>query len=424
MAAPITVSTSPVKISSRVSKPYLIANTSTSTTIYLGQDPNITVNNYAILLSPGQALTWQEINAEVWAIAASGSAVISLAYEASAVFSSTVNIANASIPVSGSVNANITNATLAVAGSVAITNATLPVSGNVGITSGSVSITSGSVNVAGGNVAAAVGNTPTLLGTQTINYTTTSGATTDTFLTDVNIQPYSSVIVQVTVQATSAPSTALSIANGAFIEFSGIQSNTQLTPQSTTTWQRTNDAIWTFGDGVGTNGGSGTVLLAAIQSYQFRVTNNWLTSSWIRYNTGTATSATGIITIRIYGSYEAVSNDKYVNIPGASRYPAANLFTSATVAPGTTTLPAASVNGNATIYIGNQNVTTLTAMSYRVLAFDGNGTNIQIGGTNVTTPATANTGRFDTINLPNLPITYLVTGTGSGNTFFSVIQNR
>jgi hypothetical protein len=425
LAAPITVSSSPVKISSRVSKPYLIANTSTTATVYLGQDPNITTNNFAITLTPGQALTWTEINSEVWAISSSGNAVVSIAYEANAVFSSTVNIANATIPVSGSVNANITNATLAVAGNVNVTNASIPVSGSVAISSGSVSVTSGSVNVNAGNITAAVGSTPTLLSTQTINYTTSSSTTVDTFLTDVNIQPYSSVIIQITVQSTSTPSTALSIPNGAFIEFSGIQSNTQLTPQSTTTWQRTNDAIWSFGDAIGSNGGSGTVLLAGIQTYQYRVTNNWQTSSWIRYNTGTATTATGIITIRIYGSYEAINNDRYVNIPGASRFPVANAFVTsgALAAPGTTVIYAPSINGDATLSVSNNAVATLTYMGYRLSYYDGTG-NQRINIANVPTPGVANTGLTNTVKLPNAPVVYEVISTGTGNVFFTVIQNR
>ena len=409
MPAPITVSTNPVRISSRVSKPYLITNNSTGTALYLGQDPNISANNYSIILNAGQSLTWQEINSDVWAIAGSGSASVTIAYEASATFSSNVNIANASIPITGTVNANITNASI-------------PVSGNVGITSGSVSITSGTVAVSSGNVNAAVGNAPVLLQTATINY---AAGTVDTFLTDININAYASVIVQVSVSATSAPTGLLSVANGAYIEFAGIQSNAQLTPQSTTTWQRTNEAIWTFGDGVGTNGGSGTALLAGIQTYQYRVTNTWQTSSWVRYNTGSATgTVTGTITVRIYGSYETITQDRYTNIPGASRYPSGGLMYYGQVAsPASAQTPAPSISGDVSLMLGGVSGTTLTTIAYTVLVFDGSATTI-ISRNVITNPGTSLAGNNYTLKLPNAPILYQLTLVGTGNGYLTAIQNR
>ena len=411
MPAPISVSLSPVRISSRVTKPYLITNNSTTVAVYLGQDPNISANNYSIILNAGQSLTWNEINSDVWAITASGSAVVSIAYEASATFSSNVNIANASIPISGTVNANITNASI-------------PVTGNVGITSGSVSITSGSVAVSSGNVAAAVGNTPTLLTTATINYTSASPLT-DTFFTDVDISAYASVIVQVSVSATSSPTGNLSISNGAYLEYSGIQSNTQLTPQSTTTWQRTNDAIFTFGDGVGSNGGSGTVLLNAIQTYQFQVRNKWLTSSWFRYATGSATGATGIITVRVYGSYETIDRERYTNIPGASRFPTGGaMYQFGTqTAPYNTTATAPSINGDAMVAIGGLTVTTLTAVLYTVYYFDGS-TNQILSRNVVSNVSTGNAGLVTKVTLPNAPISYQLVLSGVGTGYMTVTQNR
>ena len=63
-----------------------------------------------------------------------------------------VEISNATIPVSGSIDANITNASIPITGNVTadISNATIPITGNVGITSGTVdaTITNATLNIA------------------------------------------------------------------------------------------------------------------------------------------------------------------------------------------------------------------------------------------------------------------------------------
>ena len=156
MAAPISVALAPVKVSQRTARPYLITNNSGLVSVYLGQDANITPLNYAVLLAPGQSITWNEINSDVWAVANSSTAAqLTIAYQASATFSPNVNITNATIPVSGTINANITNASIPVTGTVAVSSGTVSISGTP-----SVTVTSGSVNVA---------NTPSVTLTGTTN---------------------------------------------------------------------------------------------------------------------------------------------------------------------------------------------------------------------------------------------------------------
>lgn len=118
-----------------------------------------------------------------------------------------VEISNATIPVSGSIDANITNASIPVTGNldVSVTNASIPVTGNVAITSGTVNanITNASIPITG-NVTADISNATIPI---TGNVGITSG-TVDATITNatLNIAPASGATFEMTTNALSPPS--------------------------------------------------------------------------------------------------------------------------------------------------------------------------------------------------------------------------
>jgi hypothetical protein len=413
MAVPITVTTSPVLISRTAAKPYLINNDGT-TNVYLGQDTAVNNNNYAFILQPGQSLSWSEINKEVYAVTTTGTSKVSIAYEAAAVASSTVNIANATIPVTGTVNANITNASIPVSGSVSITSGTVGISGtvNTAITSGSVSITSGSVSVSSGNITAAVGNTPVLLGTATATYTTAS--TNVSFLSsgttlDVDISAYSSVLLVIeTVLSAAASTTNMSCTNNAYYSV--------LLYQYTGSYLSANpdhQAQFTFGDGVGTTYIG--VVNPARQTFQIPVKNSRLALNATAIKTaGTGTGA-GTSTIKVYGTYETITNEKYVNYPSISTVTPAltGVMYQTTSTTASTDIDIPSRNGAATITLVTGSA-TLTKNAVSINYYNGS-TSTPLTKIGLVAPGltTVDYAEIRNITLPNYPLKVSLRQTGT-----------
>jgi len=361
MPATIPVGSVPQKISGTASKPYLITNDPDSPSeIYLGQDSSVSPFNYGIKLTPGSSLTWQEITKEVWAVTSTGTAVVTVLYEASAT-------------VSGQVS-----------------------------------------NLASVN--------PQLLQTLTIPFASPStGLPIDRFLDTQLIQQYAAVRIMVSVNITQVASAGLlDLVSGAFIQFSGIQSNTILS-NSTSGYQETNSALWTFGDGIGYTLG----LAPAIQTLDFPVVNNYLTSSWIRYDTGsTATDVIGTITIRVFGLYNVVSNEeRYQNFPGSARTPIWGVMYNNTFSSNVN-VAIASQNGAATVGLATNAITPTNA--YYVLSyFTSNAVSRQpIFRQKLDAPGTLNDNKQNTFILPNAPIYLQLVFAGTGSAMFSLIQTR
>jgi hypothetical protein len=88
MGIPIPVTTTAVKLSGTAARPYLLTNDpASSATVYIGQSSGVNSSfNYALTLSPGASITWTDINSDVWAITSSGTALVTVAYEASGTF--------------------------------------------------------------------------------------------------------------------------------------------------------------------------------------------------------------------------------------------------------------------------------------------------------------------------------------------------
>jgi hypothetical protein len=88
MGIPIQVTAVPQKLSGTATRPYLLTNDpSSSATVYIGQTSAINSSfNYALTLQPGASITWTDISSEVWAVTSSGSAAVTVAYEASGTF--------------------------------------------------------------------------------------------------------------------------------------------------------------------------------------------------------------------------------------------------------------------------------------------------------------------------------------------------
>lgn len=358
MAAPITVTSAPIKISSIAAKPYLITNLG-NTPIYLGQDANVSQNNYAVLLGVGQGLNWQQINTEVWATTDTNKTTsVNIAYEAAGVFSSTVD--------------------------------------------------------------AKVGNGPELLFSQT--YVASVGSN---IIPDIDISKYASVIVTISSNVTTV-GTGLSLASGNYLQFSGIQSSVPLTAIGNVSY--TNSAVWTFGDGVG----AGLGLMAQIASYQFPVTNAYLTQSRFKpYNLAYTGALTA--TINIYGSYETITKEKYRNYPGFTGinanpnqgilFPLTN-NSSTVAAPYSTVTQLPSSNGPVQVITASgTGAAGLTQVAYTLFFY-----NVALGAFDIlgrvrqTTPATVFDFSNQTFTLPNAPIQIQPSITGTGNVSVTVIQ--
>ena len=362
MAAVIPVGTTPQKISGTASKQYLIANDPTSlSTVYIGQNSAVSTSNYGIKLSPGSSLTWTEITSEVWAVVASGSAGITVTYEASAAISGTVS-----------------------------------------------------------NLASVY---PQLLQTKVIpfNAAVSGAVAVDTFLDTQLIQSFAAVRIQISVSVTTAGTGLAGITNGAYISFEGIQSLSQIA-NTTSLYAETNSAIRQFGNPfqISTLG-----LMTAIQTYDFPVVNTYLTSSWIRHNLGSAeTVAAGNITVRVYGLYNVVApQERYQNYWQGSRNSARGLlYTNAPTASVSST-DLDSQNGLATLSFAPA-TTGLTAVTAVLTTYSNNAVAVPLFRAALTAPATQSAGQTYQIQLPNAPITFAANIAGVGTANYSLIVTK
>ena len=361
MAAVIPIGTTPQKISGTASKQYLIANDPSSlSTVYIGQDSSVSTANYGIKLSPGSSLTWQETTKEVWAVVATGNASITVTYEASAAISGQVS-----------------------------------------------------------NLASVY---PQLLQTKVIPFTATGvGTSVDTFLDPQLIQGYAAVRIQISLNITTAGTGLVGLAQGAFISFEGIQSNTILT-NSTTGVQETNSALWSFGNpfGISTLG-----LSQAIQTYDFPVINTYLTSSWIRYNTGTnETAAVGTITARVYGLYNVVApQERYQNYTSGTRNAQRGILYQSSPTASVSATDLDSQNGLATLTFAPA-TTGLTTVTAVLSTYVTPPTTVPLFRGALTNPGTQSAGQTYQIQLPNAPITFSANIAGTGTANYSLIVTK
>lgn len=350
------------KISVQVSKPYVITNDPGSlSTVYIGRDSSVSPAQYGVKLSPGSSLTWSEINAEVWAVTeTSGSATVTTIYEASFALSGTIS-----------------------------------------------------------NLASVY---PKLLQTKVIPFQASgTNSTIDTFLDTQVIQSFAAVRIQISVNITTAGTGLVGLGNGAYISFEGIQSVTQLT-NSTTAYQETNSALWSFGNpfGISTLG-----LSSAIQTYDYPVVNTYLTSSWIRYNLGTAeTVAGGTITVRVYGLYNVVvPQERYQNYTSGTRAPMRGQLYTASVTSSVSSTDIDSQNGLATFTMAPA-TTGLTGVSGVLQTYLTPPTLIPIARFTLATPATLNAGQNWQVNLPNAPLNFTGGVAGVGTANYSLITTK
>ena len=391
MAAPITVTTSPGLISRIAAKPYLINNDG-SNNVYLGQDTNVSQNNYAFILQPGQSLSWSEINKEVWAATLTGTSKVSIAYEAAAVASSTVNISNATIPVTGTVNANITNASI-------------PVSGSVAISSGNVNVTAGTVSVSNGNITAAVGNTPVFLTSVSANITA-GGLFFLPTTTATDISPYASVLLRLVVTKTGGGATAQTLAAGAYISVSATQNQTT----SPTIAALPIDAQFTYP----TNGATSA---NQNQTLQIPVAGKYLLATGAGAQTATG-FYTGTVTLEIYVSYETITQPKYQNLilpnyATGNGYPTSGVMVSEIATATGIDYDIPSKNGEASITLACGS-TTLTRSALNITYYQ-NGvsnffTNLALVAPGLTT---LDYGEKDLVIFPMLPIHVAFRQTGT-----------
>lgn len=275
MGAPILIGTLPTKISAAASRPYLLANSSSSvSTVYVGQSSNVSSYTYAITLAPGAVITWTDITSDVWAVCLSGSASVTVAYEASGVFSPTTAGANPTLLKTLAIPFATTDTTIT--GSLT----------DVPISSYNSVILMVSVNI------------------------------TTPFATLNGISAASTVSQPLSFAVNSSGGTFQS--TNAFINISGVQYDAAFAGQSGS-FAKTTSALFSFGDGVGTTTG----LLPAIQTYQFPVNNGMFSADINAYKAITgANSGSGTITIRMYGSQQQISLPIYKNwpIPNQVRY--------------------------------------------------------------------------------------------------------
>lgn len=271
-------------------------------------------------------------------------------------------------------------------------------------------------------VASVSANLPTLLQTVTIPFVLGVGAL-NTVVPDTIIQNYASVRVVVTVNLTTASvSGTTSLVNGAYIRFVGIQSDTAQ-GNSLSGLARNNEAQWTFGDGFGGNTG----LQSGIATYEFPVINNYLTSSYIQFSTGTG-NPTGTITVKIYGQGKVLTDSLYTNFPANSTMPFPNQsvaqsglmfnFTETNAVSNQYEPP--SQNGLANILLSSSS-TTLTRIGYS-LWFAKQGSTYLAFKNLVANPSAIGGALNDQIIFPALPILFRTEATGTGNSNFTITQ--
>ena len=401
MAAPIQVGTTATLISRTAAKPYLINNDG-SVNVYLGQDTAVNANNYAFILQPGQSLSWSEINKEVWAVTTTSTSKVSIAYEAAAVASSTVNISNATIPVTGTVNANITNASI-------------PVSGSVAISSGNVNVTAGTVSVSNGNITAAVGNVPLLIGTLTTNITT-GGTTSIANSSPIDISPYSSIILRATFTKTGGGATTQTLGAGAYFTMGGAQNPTS----SPGIAQSYFEAQYTYPTG-------GATGIGQSQTLQVPVTNRYLVFTGSVVQTAVGFN-TGTIVIEAYGSYETITTTKYqnlisVNFGSGAAAQFENAMLSEITTATSTDYDIPTKNGEASITLASGSTTNTRAALNISYYYNGSSyflTNLALVAPGLTT---LDYGEKDLVILPMLPVHVAFRQTGTTpQSRYSIIQ--
>ena len=379
MAQVIPVGTSAVKISGTASKPYLISNDpSSQTTIYIGQYSNVSAVNYGVKLQPGGSLTWTEITSEVWAISATTStANITVIYEANAMFSSQVS-----------------------------------------------------------NLSAA---SPTLLATKTINVQLNgvTGSAQTAYIDSLLIAQYTTLRVQVstTINNSGGVTTAsTSLDANAYVQFVGIQADTSV---SNANYYGQQQAIWPLGSGSSTSGGNPAGLVTNIRTYEFPVNNIYLTGdstaltgSNIKVSSGTLTSVSLTVTVRIYGTNNTPRGEIYYNGATGNFPSALGTFTypqwginGSISATGTYTLP--SYNGEATVNLYPQTAAT-TAANYVITFFTPDFLSAwagNIGSGALTAPGTQYLQLSQNFIFPNVPVRIVFTSTGSAPSL-SITQTR
>lgn len=376
MAVPITVGTNPVLISRTAAKPYLINNDG-QTNAYLGQDTNVSSNNYAFILQPGQSLSWSEINREVWAKTLTGTTQVSIAYEAAAVASSSVNIA-----------------------------------------SGSVTIGSGNVTITSGQVTAAVGNTPVLLATSTVTVSA-GGTTTLPNITNIDISAYSSVIWRFVWGSSGGGATAQTLANGAYLQMTTFQDSNSLAPYA----ENYVNSQFTHPDG--------RSFAAVNQSLQLPVLSKYANANTIAIIQTAVGFRTGTLSLKLFGSYETVTAPRYNNILSATfsggggvDNPGAGVMVSDQLATLTgIDYEIGSKNGLATITLASGS-TTLTRCAIEVFYYQ-NGTSQFLTNLALVAPGLTTLDYAEKANVlfPNLPIKLAFRQTGTTTSArLSVIQ--
>jgi hypothetical protein len=161
---------------------------------------------------------------------------------------------------------------------------------------------------------AATGTTPTVIGSYTFNYGTSTNSLVQT-ISDIPIANYKAikVMVSTSIQQVTAHKTNML---RSWTYFGGVQYDPNYTGANTSLYARTNNACWSFADSAGQTVG----LANAVQTYTFNVSNGMLAFNFglVKDQLNTATTGIGSITVRIYGLYTAVTAEIYQNwIPGA-----------------------------------------------------------------------------------------------------------
>lgn len=379
MPALIPITSIPQKISGTASKPYLISNDPSSlSTIYLGQDSSVSPYNYGVKLQAGASLTWQKIDSEVWALTdTGGSAEVSVMYEASATFSSQVS-----------------------------TNSQ----------SNAVLIAQQSINVQLNGVSAPA---------QTV------------YLDAINILPYTSVkaMVSVVVNNTGGVTTSnISLNQNAYVQLSFIQAN----QTSGANLSPTNEAIFPLGNNSALSSGNPVGLQSAIASYEFPVTNGFLAGNaslsngtYIKVSSGTSTTVSLTVTVRIFGTSNILQTEKYYNSAqggfptalGTFTYPQWGVMGSIGTSGVNYELP--SQNGRATLSVTNNS--TATTQLYGQLQFFTRDFLTAwagiIGTVNIELVGTQYANKTQDFTLPNLPVRLVTVATG-GSGQWSLIQEK
>ena len=174
------------------------------------------------------------------------------------------------------------------------------------------------------------------------------------------------------------------------------------------------------------NFSTGTGQTVNIQTYDFPVVNTYLTNSWITWANGsTAVSATGTITVRVYGLYNVVvQQERYQNFIGdAQAALEGKLILGTATATNTTGFSTQAQNGAATLMLSPA-TTGLTALSVVLQTWLAPPTRQAVARLAVTTPGTLNAGNVWNINLPNSPLVLEYNQTGTGTGAFSLMVTR